>query len=264
MNPQVYMDAFVELLKEELSDNLIGVYLHGSLAMNCFNPESSDMDFIVMIKNELKKEQSRRIARRVLALHDEMPYKKGIEFSMILQKYVKPFRYPTPFEFHYSDFHRERYRADEGYVCGGFEDEDLASQFMVAYHRGTTLYGIPLPEICAPIDIQYYIASIYYDVKDSAQDILHNPVYVVLNLCRVLYYLKEEVVSSKKEGGEWGLKALPEEFKDMIRRCLDKYTGAANELELGHEQLLYFAEVMMEEINRLIAVRSHHLKMNNT
>jgi hypothetical protein len=57
----------------------------------------------------------------------------------------------------------------------------------------------------------------HHDVKDAAQDVIENPVYVVLNLCRVLYYLEEGKVSSKKEGGEWGLKILPQDYQTMIR-----------------------------------------------
>ncbi|MFD1905618.1 hypothetical protein ACFSQ7_18855 [Paenibacillus rhizoplanae] len=32
-----YLDQAVDLFKEELGDNLSGVYLHGSLAMGCFS-----------------------------------------------------------------------------------------------------------------------------------------------------------------------------------------------------------------------------------
>lgn len=252
MNTKLYLDKFVKLMKNELSINLEGIYLHGSLAMNCFNPESSDIDFLVVINKKLTKEEARRIADVVLELHDEMPNKKGIEFSIVLMENLNPFIYPTPFEFHYSDFQRERYLTDSNYVCGGFEDEDLASQFFVAYHRGKRLYGKPLKDICEPIDREYYLASIYYDVKDAMQEIIDNPVYVVLNLCRVLYYLTEEVVSSKKEGGEWGIKVLPQDFHQLIQKCLDKYCGVENAIELDEQQLLLFSEYMLIEIDRMI------------
>lgn len=255
MDTQLYIDKFVELMKNQLSENLVGIYQHGSLAMNCFNPRISDIDFLVVINNKIKRETARSIADAVLELHNEMPNKKGIEFSIILKEHLNPLKYPTPFEFHYSDFHRERYRTDNNYICGGFEDEDLASQFLVAYQRGKLLYGKPLNDICEPIDRKYYVASIYHDVKDAMQEIIDNPVYVVLNLCRVLYYLQEEVVSSKKEGGEWGIKALPQDFHFMIQKCLNKYSGVENEIELDRQQLLRFSEYMLNEINRLIGMR---------
>ncbi|SHE36805.1 Nucleotidyltransferase domain-containing protein [Caldanaerobius fijiensis DSM 17918] len=36
-----------------LKDNMVGIYLHGSLAMGCFNPEISDIDILVIIEQNL-------------------------------------------------------------------------------------------------------------------------------------------------------------------------------------------------------------------
>ncbi|WP_213584338.1 aminoglycoside adenylyltransferase domain-containing protein [Paenibacillus sp. J2TS4] len=44
-------------------------------------------------------------------------------------------------------------------------------------------------------------------------------------------FLQEGKVSSKKEGGEWGLKVLPSKFHCIIANCLDEYDGLVNELE---------------------------------
>lgn len=42
------MEAQLAVLRDriqsELQDKLTGIYLHGSLAMGCYNPESSDID----------------------------------------------------------------------------------------------------------------------------------------------------------------------------------------------------------------------------
>ena len=52
--------------------------------------------------------------------------------------------------------------------------------------------------------------------------------YLTLNLARVAVYLKDGVVLSKKEGGEWGLKNLPSEFHPIIIDALREYTGCAD------------------------------------
>jgi predicted nucleotidyltransferase len=252
METQLYIDKFVHLFKDELRDNLSGIYLHGSLAMNCFNPKGSDIDFIVVVRDNLTRENERRIIQNVLDLHNEMINERGIEFSVILESNLKPFRYPTPFELHYSDLHRERYLMDGSYKCGGAEDKDLASQLMVAYNRGKCLYGKSLDTICEPIKSKYYIDSIYHDVESAIQEVNDCPVYVVLNLCRVLYYLKEGQVSSKKEGGEWAIKSLSQDYQLLITKCLDNYASESDELKLDNRQLLLFATYMLEEIKQLI------------
>ena len=43
------INSFVEKSKEILQDNLVGVYLHGSAVMGCYNPANSDIDLIVEI-----------------------------------------------------------------------------------------------------------------------------------------------------------------------------------------------------------------------
>lgn len=268
MDTQAFLDKIVTLFKDELRENLLGIYLHGSLAMGCFNPIKSDIDFLIVVKEKLMPANNSRIAQIALSLHDEMSKgsnERGIEFTIILENYLTSFVYPTPFEFHYSDYHREKYRADENYLCGGFEDEDLASQIVVAYERGIALYGKPLSELYEPIDSKYYLASILQDVEGCAEEIADNPpayltpMYLTLNLCRVLYFIKEGKVSSKQEGGDWGLNALPQAFHPLIRQCLHEYTGTGSG-ETEHsivdlQSLLAFADYMIREINQNLSLR---------
>ena len=47
------IDDFIERSKEILRDNLVGVYLHGSSVMGCFNPQKSDIDLIVVVERPL-------------------------------------------------------------------------------------------------------------------------------------------------------------------------------------------------------------------
>ncbi len=246
------LESIASLFKEELNDNLAGIYLHGSLAMGCFNPETSDIDLLVVVRRKLTLQTASRIAKRLLVIDDELPNEGGIELSVVLESSLNEFVYPTPFEFHYSPLHRDKYRTDENYICGGREDPDLAAHLVVAYHRGAALYGKPLREMMRPIDKRFYVKSILYDVEDALQGILETPEYYVLNLCRVLYYLKEGVVSSKREGGEWGLKMLPPGYEETVRRSLERYGGRAEGTEPDKRLLSDFASYMLHEIRKSV------------
>ncbi|EFV76486.1 hypothetical protein HMPREF1013_03237 [Bacillus sp. 2_A_57_CT2] len=256
LDTKLFLDKITILFKEELRDNLIGIYLHGSLAMGCYNPQKSDIDFLVVVNEKLTPANISRIAKLALSLHDEMSNERGIEFTIILETYLKKFVYPTPFEFHYSEYHREKYRTNENYLCGGFEDEDLASQIVVAYERGLTLYGKPLSELYEPIDSQYYLASILHDVEGAAEEIISNPpayltpMYLTLNLCRVLYFIKEGKISSKREGGEWGLNNLPHKYQQLVERCLNEYNGETFSSEVVSQTFYEFIEFMIKEIRQ--------------
>lgn len=246
------LDDITDLFKVELNENLAGIYLHGSLAMGCFNPDKSDIDLLVVVKRKVTAETFKRIASKLLAIDDELPNEGGIELSVILESSLGEFVYPTPFEFHYSPLHKDKYRTDGNYICGGREDPDLAAHLTVAYHRGIALYGKPLREVMQPVDKRFYVESILHDAEDAPQGILDAPEYYVLNLCRVLYYLKEGVVSSKREGGEWGLKALPAEYGETVRLCLERYGGRAGRMEPDKRLLSGFASYMLGEIRQSV------------
>lgn len=248
MDVQDYLNRLVTLFRSELTGNLAGIYLHGSLAMGCFHPRTSDIDLLVVVQESVATETNKQIAQRLLALHHEMPVKRGMEVSIILEQHAQATVYPTPFEFHYSDDHREKYQADENYICGGYEDPDLAAHMMVTYHRGITLYGKPIREIFNPVDPTAYIKSILADIEDADKGIVDQPIYYSLNLCRVLLYLREGVISSKKEGGEWGLITLPSRYHALIQQSLDHYSSLSD--ETGHDLNLLrdYAHYILGEI----------------
>ncbi|WP_225228993.1 nucleotidyltransferase domain-containing protein [Paenibacillus gallinarum] len=220
MNRLINLDQVVHLFQEELQESLTGMYLHGSMAMGCFHPEHSDIDILVVVKSKQPRDTYKRIASGLIRFEEELHLTKGIELSVVLKKYTNEFVYPTPFEFHYSLAHKEKYKADPDYLCGGYEDTDLAAHFVVIYHRGIVLYGKSIRDVFTAIDKSYFIASIQSDVKEATEGIIENPVYYVLNLCRVLFFFKEEVISSKREGGEWATKVVPKKYVVVIDNCL--------------------------------------------
>ena len=55
-----------EWVKEILKDNYVGVYFHGSLRLGSFNPNKSDLDFIIVVKNKLSSEIKEQIWDKML------------------------------------------------------------------------------------------------------------------------------------------------------------------------------------------------------
>lgn len=90
--------------REILGEDLEGVYLHGSAAMGCFNPAKSDLDLILVIKNDISDGVKLEFMKRVVRLQEYAPA-KGLELSIVKKEFCKPFVYPTPFELHFSSMH---------------------------------------------------------------------------------------------------------------------------------------------------------------
>lgn len=223
------IEIFVKKSVEILKDNLVGIYLHGSAVMGCYNPAKSDLDLIVVVKETMTDAEKRSYMDMVVELNGRGPA-KGIEMSVVKQNVCMPFVYPTPFELHFSIAHLDWYRNDpEDYISKmKGEDKDLAAHFTIINHRGKCLCGAPVREVFADVPVPDYIDSIWNDIVDAEAEISDNPMYLILNLARVFAYLKDGLVLSKKEGGEWALNVLCEKYHDLIQAALHEYAEGSD------------------------------------
>lgn len=218
------LNEFTTMSKEIFGDKLTGIYLHGSMAMNCFNPEKSDIDLLVVIENAVTDAQKMEFMKRVVKLNEQASA-KGLEISLVKREYCMPFVYPTPFELHFSPMHLQWFRDNpENYVENmRGEDRDLAAHFSIINRYGIVLYGEQTENVFGDISKKDYAESIWYDVKGAREDISDDPMNLTLNLCRVLAFLKEDLCLSKQQGGEWGILNTPEKYHPLIRHTLDCY-----------------------------------------
>ena len=227
-----YLSRLVTAFRQIIGDRLLGVYLHGSAAMGCFNPQTSDLDVLVGVSQNLDGACKRRCMDAVVGLHEAFVKERenthaGIEMSVVTKAACNPFVYPTPFDLHFSAMHLDWYKKNpEDYVLKmNGSDKDLAAHCMIAKKRGRCLYGMPVDEFLGDVPADAYLDSIMEDVADAENEIAGNMAYVVLNLARVLAYKREGLVLSKLEGGQWALRNLQEEYHNLLDSALQEYAG---------------------------------------
>ncbi|MBO4407541.1 MAG: DUF4111 domain-containing protein [Clostridia bacterium] len=250
-------ERFQAKAKEIFGENLVGVYLHGSAAMGCYNPAKSDLDFIVVVKETPDDKTKRRFLDAVVGLQKEAtenrPLHKGIEMSVVKRDACAPFQYPTPFELHFSAAHLERYERDPERYIREMQgtDRDLAAHFTVIRERGVCLCGLAVDAVFGKVPPGDYLDSIREDVAGAMEEITENPTYFTLNLARVLAYLSDGSVLSKKEGGEWGLENLPAKYDALLRTALADYRSGEKtsfDEDLAKEYARYMLGRIMQEI----------------
>lgn len=240
-----------------LPGNVTGVYLHGSLATGCFNPERSDIDLLVITHSPTPAEVKPALARLLLELSR---HPAPVEIHFIRGSQLRPWRYPTPFDFHYSEGWRDRFEAElrsgSWHSCmdPGQVDEDLGAHVMITRQRGVCLYGRGIQEVFPEVPPKDYIDSILGDVLSDVYGLnstFDNPVSIILNACRTLAYLKNGEVLSKDEGGDWALRNLPQEYHEVIHQSLDAYRFSNGDDSFSKEQLARFATFLRKEITQL-------------
>ena len=244
------INGFVEQSKEILRENLVGVYLHGSSVMGCFNPQKSDIDLIIVTDHPLSDSDKRKFMNMTVEFNAMGPA-KGIEMSIVLKAVCKPFVYPTPYELHFSAGHLDWYKDDpDDYIrrMNG-TDKDLAAHFTIINKRGKCLYGAQIEDVFAEVPSGDYMDSIWYDVEGAAEEITTYTMYLTLNLARVLAYQEEGLILSKKEGGEWALEHLPSEYRPLIRNALREYSENA-EIVYDDDLAKRYAEYVIKQLTQ--------------
>lgn len=210
-----------------LADNLVGVYLHGSYVLGGYNPAVSDLDYIMVVMRRLTVKEKADLMHFTTEELLPLAPAKGLEFHVLLLAHTRHFRHPMPFDFHFSEYHRAEYFRDpEAYIEGmQGTDPDLAAHLMVIQQQGQVLTGLPIKDVFAPVPPAAYWQSIVFDIADATKQILNQPTYVTLNLCRVLAYRENGAVLSKQAGGEWGENHLPKLYQPLASYTLASYEG---------------------------------------
>ena len=246
--------ALLEVFQNTLGEHLTGVYLHGSLAMGCFNPAGSDLDLLVITEQPMSLEQKRALIEALLRLSRSPA---PIEISFLSAADLTPWRYPTPFDLHYGEDWRER--CEQALAGNGWRqwndshqtDVDLAAHITITRARGICLLGQPIAQVLPSVPRQDYIASIWDDFLWARARAADNPPYFILNACRIAAYLLAGRLCSKEEGGAWALNTLPADFHMLISQALSTYRGDESQ-PFDADALEQFGASLQKEIERAI------------
>lgn len=139
-----YLGRVVSTLHDRLGPDLVGMYLHGSLAMGAFHPGRSDIDVLAVCAAELPHVR-RTALGRMLAAIPLTPSGGDLEFSLVTEAVVRAPSAVPSFEVHVST-HQEPSVVDGSDRPG---DRDLVIHFAMARARGRALMG-PEPDELFP------------------------------------------------------------------------------------------------------------------
>lgn len=248
------LDRLVHNFQDIFGDHLVGVYLHGSLSLGCFNPLRSDLDLLVVTQQGMAVEAKRLLGELLLEVSGSP---SPIEISVLVRNELFPWRHPTPYNFHYSEHWRDDFTCalsgDEWQLWNDEKhlDGDLAGHITVLEHRGICLLGLPIADVFPAVPLADYRDSILSDVLDPVFGLNSNlayPAYVLLNACRTLAFLKTGAVFSKQEGGDWALGCLPDHLQPVLRAALQSYLYERDDRAVDHGDARALADYLLQLI----------------
>lgn len=203
-----------------LGENLVGLYLRGSLAMGGFDPATSDVDFFAITERPLSAEEFAALA----ALHEELsrlpnPYGDQLEGQYIDRDAA--WRYEPG------------QRIPAIYRNGALEWSEPGANWIierwVVRERGATLFGPDPGALLASVsadDLRAAARSRLRDWGDWANQPddpdwqLHrgHKAYVVETMCRALHTLATGEAQTKQQAVAWALATLPEPWRATVER----------------------------------------------
>jgi predicted nucleotidyltransferase len=253
--PQVTKTIKVEMqtleteLRSLLGENLLGIYLHGSLAQGGFQPARSDIDILVVSEQGIDTAKQRPIVEMLLRL-SKAPIPLDIYF--LNKSAIFPFQQPLPYDLYYNERLRERYQAllrrDEWQNELDQRDPMLSIYLAVLHTYGIVLVGKPSAETLPVVPEQTVRDSLIAATLVARDERMRDLVSFVLNACRTLAYLREGTLISKDEGGVWGETHLPEQYSALIHQSLALYRGDRLSRPVGRAALDEFARYVEEAV----------------
>lgn len=222
-----YLIRIAGVLGDTLSDQLIGLYIRGSLATGVFRRERSDIDLLAVVRRPIDTADRAALARTIVRLSDARPIRRDIEITVMSERDARFFEYPTPYELQYSNAVHEAFRRGSFDFAAQRFSSDLAVQILEARERGFVLVGPPAADLFAFVPWHAYIASLHEDFEWGGRHTQDAPVYSILNACRVLHGVSspQPSVPNKDEAARWALNAVPVEHRSTILDALNLYRG---------------------------------------
>jgi predicted nucleotidyltransferase len=225
------LEEVVAGLRSALGGDLVGVYLHGSMALGCFGPHS-DIDVVAVSARKLGPERKHAFVQMLLEVSNAP---RPVELDVILASTLRRWRHPAPFEFHYSESLRVRFEAGELEPWEDSVNRDLAAHAAFIREAGVAMVGPPPSEVFPEIPEDDFCDALLYDVdwwRDHLCELEEIPGGVrnaVLSLARIWATLATGDQHSKATGVEWTLPRLPAELGPVLEHAYAAYLGTAEE-----------------------------------
>lgn len=225
------LNLLVGTLSDILKENLKAVYLSGSLARNCHNPKTSDIDLLIL--SEQKIDSPRK--ETMLQLFNRTPSFSDVT-SVTLEQINKNV-FPTPVDF-LIKMNSKIVELPEG-------SRDFLLQRQDIYEEGIDLFGI-LHEKTVEKVPWHLLRKCIHHIFPHIRTKFNNP---VLMLCRSVFCYKKHHLCSKTEAGTWALQLFDSQFHSLIEEDLQNYENGIksnfNTLRLGEFEQ-YCLESMRE------------------
>jgi predicted nucleotidyltransferase len=249
----------VALIRDVLPDAALGIYLHGSAVFGSLKP-TSDLDLFVVANRRTTDAERRELIERLLPISgpgDPSGQSRSLNFEIVAQSDVHPWRYPVWLDFQFGDWYRPDF-AKGNFAPWDPSNPDLAIVLQMVLQANRPLFGPPPSELFGPIPW----ADVRRAMLDSIPDLLSyldgDERNVVLTFVRIWSTLATREFRSKDGAADWALPLLPPEYRPVVERARDLYVMGIPTEDWGElmPRVRPFVDYVIGEIKKTAASAS--------
>jgi predicted nucleotidyltransferase len=211
------LNQFLREIQAILGIRLIGLYLHGSLVCGDFNPQTSDIDFLVVTDKSLPEKTFFTLKSMHTSLFaSKLAWSKKLEGAYIPRNDLRrhdPAHASVP------------WLGEDGHFALETLGSDWILQRWILRENGIAISGSPLKSMIDPVSPE----DLRQAVRESLQDWWSPPfpspkrflsrayqAYAILTMCRSLYMLEHGRLASKPAAADWAMHTLGEPWRALI------------------------------------------------
>ncbi len=249
MTTHNYFIGLLSRIYDILHEDLIGLYLIGSVSMNDFITSTSDFDVIGVVARSLTKEDKSKLEQALKNKNFPCPA-EGLDIVLMTKGNAKGIKQNPEYEFWYST----------GANWPVISWESGASSEMSIFlelcrQHGIVIYGERPANIISPIDPKLLYRSFKELIEWHRNHILdeyHDPKgqNSVLNACRILKFVESKKLYSKTEGGKLYLQDSPENL--AVKKAL-AIRGKIKENKIERNEILELLNKVENKLNEALS-----------
>jgi predicted nucleotidyltransferase len=251
-SPSPYADVnsmlqeFVEEIQSILRKRSVGLYLYGSLAIGDFDPETSDIDFLVLTRDEIPDDEFDALREMHTRFNKSgSTWRNRIEAAYIPLKALKE---PTSPSVLYPQIERGTDLIRSPLEIG------WAFQRHTLWEYGVTVSGPSIRSLIDPVEREEMRRSAAAIIGGWQEQSRHDPSWVewahqrgsqaflVLTLCRIRYSLETGHVASKPAAARWVEAACGPRWSPLIERALVSPHDEQEMPEADYKEMLVFLD----------------------
>ena len=247
------LDLLLTQVKEILSEDFIGMYLYGSLSSGDFNPETSDVDFLVVTTDELSAEKIAALESMHQGIWASgLKRAARLEGSYIPRGLIRrhdPKGAPCP-------------TVNEGKFFVDRRGSDWIIQRHIVRECGVIIDGPDPKTLIDPVtteDIRSAVHGILQEwwfpmIDDSSWLKKHGSNYhgyAVITMCRAMHALKHGIIVSKPVAVQWAKENLGIQWIPLIDRAVASQYGIPDDFL---NETIAFIRFTREQIKEKVRV----------